>query len=56
MKQKSGLADTTKSFFGKSRGLKTCPKCKKNYMEGALDFLSDEKTDCPICDNGKDEE
>ena len=54
-KQLNGLEDTTKNFMKRSRTTRFCNKCNTTYYEGALDFLSDEKQYCPVCDNGKDD-
>jgi len=54
-KQLNGLKDTTKNFMNRSRTTRICDKCNTTYYEGALDFLSDEKRYCPVCDNGKDD-
>jgi hypothetical protein len=54
-KQSNGLRDTTKNFMNRSRTTRICDKCNTTYYEGALDFLSDEKRYCPVCDNGKDD-
>ena len=54
-KQLNGLKDITKNFMNRSRTTRICDKCNTTYYEGALDFLSDEKRYCPVCDNGKDD-
>jgi len=50
MKQENGLECVTQSFFKTSRNERLCDNCKTPFMEGALDFLSDEFV-CPSCDN-----
>jgi len=55
MSQDNGYPHAIQSFLGRSRTTRTCFNCNETYLEGALDFLSDEFK-CPSCENGKDEE
>jgi Zn finger protein HypA/HybF involved in hydrogenase expression len=53
MKIKTSLREMEKNFLGNVRQLLTCPKCKKDYLNSALDF-KEVGFVCPRCDNGKD--
>ena len=53
MKQKIGSVDTTHNFMNKLKAIRDCSQCGNRYIEGVLDFKSEDFI-CPVCDDRKE--